>query len=825
MKKMLLSEEKYNDDLILVNAKNPYCEEEKQLDKFKMAAAFLVAAIHTSPLASLSGEADFIFTRVIARTAVPFFLMVTGYFLLPQYLFGRSMDKRPLRRALEKHLLLYLAAILLYLPVNLYAGQFKALSAGGFLRLLLADGTFYHLWYLPAAVFGILIVWFLGRRLPFGVLTVVSLVLYVVGLFGDSYYGLTEQVPFLRRIYDVIFSISSYTRNGLFYAPFFLAMGAGMGMRGTKEAEYGSQSAVEETQNAVNVKNSLGLLECLTLMIMEGLLLHKNNLQRHDSMYLMLPPVMFFLFRLLLAENLSEKERRREPADRLCGGDISPERTARRCRKGKKLREISTYIYLIHPLCIILVRGAAKAAGMESLFVDNSMLHYLAVCTIACAGACILGLATEKFRMRKSVFDKSSFFGEGEGVLREKVIFGMRKKNFEKGRAWIELSRENLAKNVEVLQTFLSPGQQLMPALKANAYGHGAVLIAGELQRLGIDAFCVACAAEGKELRENGITGDILILGYTHPEDFPMLRKYRLTQTVVDCNYGKILDHWARHGKKLRVQVKIDTGMHRLGERAESTKEIGRIFRLKNLKVEGIYTHLCADETRTPGDMVFTQRQAELFYEAVEKIGKRGYTDLKVHLLASYGLFNYPELGGDFVRVGIALYGLLSDRGTEGMKALEEDEKFGAGERPGEGKWEPGENSMKNCRAALVPVLSLRVRIAAVKDVYPGESVGYGAAYVAKDRRKIAVLAIGYGDGLPRGLSDGVGRVLIHGQSAPVVGRICMDQMMVDITGIAEVKPGEIATVIGRDGGQEITAYELAEKTGTITNEILAEWG
>lgn len=182
MQKMLLSEEKYNDNLILANAKNPYREEEKQLDQFKMAAAFLVAAIHTSPLASLSGEADFIFTRVIARTAVPFFLMVTGYFLLPQYLFGRSMDKRPLRRALEKH-------------------------------LLLADGTFYHLWYLPAAVLGILVVWFLGRRLSFGVLTVVSLVLYAVGLFGDSCYGLTAQVPFLRRIYDVIFSISSYCKK------------------------------------------------------------------------------------------------------------------------------------------------------------------------------------------------------------------------------------------------------------------------------------------------------------------------------------------------------------------------------------------------------------------------------------------------------------------------------------------------------------------------------------------------------------------------------------------------------------------------------------
>lgn len=125
----------------------------------------------------------------------------------------------------------------------------------------------------------------------------------------------------------------------------------------------------------------------------------------------------------------------------------------------------------------------------------------------------------------------------------------------------------------------------------------------------------------------------------------------------------------------------------------------------------------------------------------------------------------------------------------------------------------------------LFPVLSLRARIAAVKEVYPGESIGYGCSYVAEDTRRIAVLAIGYGDGLPGKLSGGKGRVLIHGQSAPILGRICMDQTIVDITGIPNVKAGEAATVIGRDGSQEITAYELAEKAGTITNEILSRLG
>lgn len=378
------------------------------------------------------------------------------------------------------------------------------------------------------------------------------------------------------------------------------------------------------------------------------------------------------------------------------------------------------------------------------------------------------------------------------------AVFGRKKQNFERGRAWIEVNRADLAKNVDLLRTFTDPGQQLMPVLKADAYGHGAVLVARELQKMGVGAFCVACAAEGAELRKNGITGDILILGYTHPKDFPALRKYRLTQTVVDHNYGTVLDRCGRPGRKIRVHIKIDTGMHRLGERAEKVEEIGRIFRLKNLKVEGIYTHLCADGTKGAEDMAFTRRQAELFYGAAERLKKQGYPDLKVHLLASYGLVNYPEFGGDYVRTGIALYGLLSDRNSvESRKDI----------------------------SGLVPVLSLKARIAALKDLYQGESAGYGLAYTAESDRKIAVLAIGYADGLPRSLSNGRGRVLIHGQNAPVIGRICMDQTIVDVTGISDVKAGECAVLLGSCGDETITAYEWAEAAGTITNEILSRLG
>lgn len=746
--------------------------EEKQfggLDYFRIAAAFLVAAIHTSPLASFSAEADFIFTRVLARTAVPFFFMTTGYFLLPQYLFGHSMDMRPLVRSLKKLFFLYLAAILLYLPINLYAGQFRETGIADFLRMIFLDGTFYHLWYLPAALWGIVFVLAIagirrpGGEMPFGGVAGISLILYAAGLFGDSYYGLIKQEALLKKGYDILFSVSTYTRNGFFYAPLFLVMGAGFFRKKQAGNAVGKRKEIKTL-----VMNFAGFILLLGLMTAEGCALHSRHLQRHDSMYIILPPAMCLLFRILLSV---------------------------RCMPVKRLREISLWIYILHPLCIILVRGMAKAAALEELFVENSLLHYLAVCALSLAAAVIAAISVHTASER---------------------IFVLKKRDWEfaRGRSWIELSKKNLARNVETLQGMLLEGQQLMPIVKADAYGHGAALLAGELQKMGIHAFGVACISEGISLRKNGITGDILILGYTHPKEFPLLRKYRLTQTVIDDAYGKALN---RYGKKLKVHLKVDTGMRRLGIRTEKEKEISRMFCRKNLAVEGIYTHLCADETKDARDAAFTKKQGELFREITDKLEKQGISGLKTHLLASYGLFNYPELGGDYVRAGIALYGLLSDSKGASCVSMEtaQEEENAAGKTV----------QSRSDIAGLAPVLSLKARIALVKDIYPGESVGYGLTYTAQTAGKIAALSIGYADGLPRSLSCGKGRVLIHGQNAPIIGRICMDQTMVDITGIPDVKAGEIAVLLGRCGGEEITAYEWAEKAGTITNEILSRLG
>ena len=198
----------------------------------------------------------------------------------------------------------------------------------------------------------------------------------------------------------------------------------------------------------------------------------------------------------------------------------------------------------------------------------------------------------------------------------------------------------------------------------------------------------------------------------------------------------------------------------------------------------------------TAADREFTYQQSDAFYTLLEKLSERGISCPNIHLSASYGLIHYPEFPSNYARIGIALYGMLSSRQDE-----------------------------ENCSIPLFPVLSVKARVSSVRDLYKGEGAGYGLRYVAKENRQIAVLSIGYADGIPRSLSNGHGRVLINGQFAPIIGNICMDQMLVDVTDIKKVKQGDIAVLIGKSGDLEITAYDLAEQTESITNEILSRLG
>ncbi len=366
---------------------------------------------------------------------------------------------------------------------------------------------------------------------------------------------------------------------------------------------------------------------------------------------------------------------------------------------------------------------------------------------------------------------------------------------FERSRAYIELDEKALKNNIAVLKELLPPGAELMPAVKANAYGHGNALVTRAMESAGIKAFCVACASEGKAMRESGIKGDILILGYTDPAQFEVLSRYDLIQTAVDFSHAEELN---KYGKQLRVHIGIDTGMHRLGESAENIYRLKEMFFMENIRAEGALTHLCVSDSDAPCDIEFTNMQIKKFYDTIEVLKKEGCSIPKVHLQASYGLLNYSQLPTDYARVGIAVYGMKSARSD--YDKLNTDDK-------------------------LKPVLSLKVRISSVRAIKAGESVGYGLAFTAEHDMKIAALAIGYADGLPRALSGGAGKVLIDGKRAQIIGRVCMDQTMVDVTDIPGVSAGDIAIVIGKSGSDEIAAYEVAEDAGTITNEILSRLG
>ena len=362
-----------------------------------------------------------------------------------------------------------------------------------------------------------------------------------------------------------------------------------------------------------------------------------------------------------------------------------------------------------------------------------------------------------------------------------------------RGRAWTELDMGALSHNVAALNSLLPRGCRLMPAVKGNAYGHGAAAVARELNELGVTAFCVAAAAEGAELRQNGVKGTILVLGYTPPELMNLLYRFDLIQTVVDYDYACTLN---AYGQKLRVHVGVDTGMHRLGERCEDIDRLCGMFSMKNLSVEGAYTHLCADDSRDKPQMDFTYLQAKRFDKALEELKERGCVCPKKHLLSSYGLINYPELGGDYARVGIALYGTLSTK--------EDNEK---------------------CPVELRPALSMKTRVSSVRTLHPGEGAGYGLSFIAERETVIAALSVGYADGLPRALSDGVGSVLINGCRAKIVGKICMDQTLVDATSVNDIAQGDTAVIFGSSGDESISVCDVAEQAGTIANEILSRLG
>lgn len=347
----------------------------KSWDAFKWLAAFLVVAIHTSPLESIWPYGDFLLTRIAARLAVPFFFMLTGYFTVQ------------VKKTEKKLFLLYLGVTCLYLPVQIYKYMGgETFTAGRILKDIFFDGTFYHLWYLPACMLGLVLMTLLLKCGKENALAI-SILLYVIGLLGDSYFGLVRLSPFLSKVYDGMFTCFSYTRNGIFMAPLFLLLG-----RLFREQEKKWKRNKDKKPGAAVIWNNrlekelILFLCCFVLMIQEALLLHNTDWQKHDSMYLFLPLCSYHLFAFLRCVN-----------ERALPSERSGKRADSLWLKGPM------YIYFLHPLVIILVRGCAKVIKMPAL-VECSPLYYLCVCAGSfCATAFLCLLQDMVKRKRKTV--------------------------------------------------------------------------------------------------------------------------------------------------------------------------------------------------------------------------------------------------------------------------------------------------------------------------------------------------------------------------------------------------------------------------------------
>ena len=416
-------------------------------------------------------------------------------------------------------------------------------------------------------------------------------------------------------------------------------------------------------------------------------------------------------------------------------------------------------VYLLHPWFIALAGAGRRLPWLAGPLEKNSLLRFAAVLAASLASAWVLD------------------------VLRPLPVPS-------RSRAWREIDLSALRHNAHALQALLPERCALMAVLKADAYGHGAPASAWCLWRAGVRDFAVACLSEGIALRKAGVRGVILILGYTPPELVPQLRRWRLTQAVADEAHGHAL---ANQGLPLRVHLALDTGMHRLGIPAENIAALTRLYARRELRIEGVFSHLCVSDN--PELERYTTGQLDRFSAAVDRLRRQGLDPGKLHIQSSYGLLNLPPQPCAYVRAGIVLYGVSS-----------------GGVLPRQ--W-----------PELRPVLSLRARVACVRTLRPGDRAGYGLAFQAERETRLAVLTIGYADGLPRALSQQGGRVLLRGVSCPMAGRMCMDQLLVDVTGVPEIQAGDVATLIGRDGNQEIPAEEVAERCGTITNELLSRLG
>ena len=349
--------------------------------------------------------------------------------------------------------------------------------------------------------------------------------------------------------------------------------------------------------------------------------------------------------------------------------------------------------------------------------------------------------------------------------------------------------------NIEMMKKNIHKNTQMMAVIKMDGYGHGAVQIAKLLEPMDyIWGYAVATLDEAILIKDACLKKPVLVLGCIFPDQWDVMIRNEIRMTVYSYEMAKEVSELAEAmGCNVYVHIKLDTGMARLGFQItkENADEIARISKLPNLVMEGMFTHFAKSDEE---DKTFTKEQLEKYLWMKEELKKRNVTFTYYHCSNSAGIFDLKQANLDMVRAGVSIYG---------MYPSDEVNKFAV---------------------PITPVLSLKSHIVYIKELEAGAAVSYGGTFVAEKTMKVATVPVGYGDGYPRSLSN-KGWVLIRGQKAPILGRVCMDQMMVDVSAIPEVKEGDQVTLIGSDGGQEITMEDLGDLSGRFNYELACDLG
>ncbi len=362
-------------------------------------------------------------------------------------------------------------------------------------------------------------------------------------------------------------------------------------------------------------------------------------------------------------------------------------------------------------------------------------------------------------------------------------------------RVYAQVDLDAILHNMEQMRRIIDPHTKIMGVIKADGYGHGAIPIGRELEKLGyVWGYATATVEEAQVLRRNGLSKPILTLGACFPEQYPALADEGIRATVFSLRQAQEMESFAQKaGKEIKIHIKADTGLSRLGFQVTeaAADEIAQISRMPHMVMEGLFTHFAKSDAR---DKTMANEQMEQFRRMQEMLKERGVTIPMCHCSNSAAIIDMPKANMSVVRAGISLYGL----------------------------W-PSDEVRKD-HIDLKPALSLKSRIVFLKELEAGRTISYGATYETTGTQRIATIPVGYGDGYPRSLS-GKGYVLIHKKRAPICGRICMDQFMVNVTHIPEAAEGDEVILVGADGQERITMEEIGDLSGRFNYEFACDLG